>query len=277
MATEGSSTVSAGFSTRVRHFLARDTESRRYALRNATQRRLGAMFANFKISGLGFFPACIPDSQWLGRKHPEFKGLYQSFFRGNAANNGGDAARLWGLMLNVKQVLKDNVLGDFAELGVWRGNTAAVLAHYASASARQVYLFDTFEGFDAKDLVNVDADKPMVFANTSEAYVRETLGANDACCRYVKGYFPDSITAECAGRRYAVVSIDCDLYEPMRAGLEFFYPRLSSGGILFLHDYSSGIWNGAAKAIDEFCTEHDEFVILMPDKSGSAFLRKRGR
>jgi hypothetical protein len=70
------------------------------------------------------------------------------------------------------------------------------------------------------------------------------------------------------------VSLDCDLYEPMKAGLEFFYPRMTRGGIFLLHDYSSFSWNGAKKAIDEFCGQSGEFIVLMPDKSGSAFLRK---
>jgi hypothetical protein len=49
---------------------------------------------------------------------------------------------------------------------------------------------------------------------------------------------------------------------------------MSKGGVLFLHDYSSLYWDGAKKAIDEFCRKVGEFVMLLPDKSGSAFLRK---
>jgi len=60
----------------------------------------------------------------------------------------------------------------------------------------------------------------------------------------------------------------------MKAGLEFFYPRMSRGGILMLHDYSSLFWDGAKKAIDESCNKNGEYVVLMPDKSGSAFIRK---
>ncbi len=49
---------------------------------------------------------------------------------------------------------------------------------------------------------------------------------------------------------------------------------MSKGGLLLLHDYSSLYWNGSKKAIDEFCKVNREYVILMPDKSGSAFIRK---
>jgi len=63
----------------------------------------------------------------------------------------------------------------------------------------------------------------------------------------------------------------------MKAALEFFYPRLPVGGMLILHDYSSGTWEGATRAITEFTAETGEFLSLWPDKSGTAVLRKSAR
>jgi hypothetical protein len=60
----------------------------------------------------------------------------------------------------------------------------------------------------------------------------------------------------------------------MKAGLECFYPRLSPGGILLLHDYCSGYWPGATQAIDEFFQHRPENPTLVADKSGSAIIRK---
>lgn len=220
------------------------------------------------------FRAYQPDSHAHFNRHPEFHNLFQSFILHNKFNNAGDVARLWGFILNIKQILRENIAGDFAELGVWRGNTASVLAHYASGANRKVYLFDTFEGFDIRDLADIDKDKQMAFADTSLATVKEVIGSSSDICKFVKGYFPSTLTDEHRGATYSIVSIDCDLYEPMKAGLEFFYPLMSKGGLLLLHDYSSVFWNGAKKAIDEFCTNNEEYVILMPDKSGSAFIRK---
>jgi hypothetical protein len=139
---------------------------------------------------------------------------------------------------------------------------------------RKTWLFDTFEGFTKTDLTGIDAEKEMAFDNTSIATVKEVIGENDASCVFVKGFFPDTITDEHRSKQYAVVSLDCDLYAPTKAGLEFFYARMPKGGIFFLHDYSSLHWNGSKMAIDEFCRESGEYVILMPDKSGSAFFRK---
>jgi hypothetical protein len=90
---------------------------------------------------------------------------------------------------------------------------------------------------------------------------------------YIEGTFPRSITSE-AERRYAFVSLDCDLYKPMRDGLKFFYEHLSPGGVIFAHDYSSKMWLGAKKAVDEFSAESGAAPVLLPDKSGTAVIRK---
>jgi len=124
-------------------------------------------------------------------------------------------------------------------------------------------------------LVGADAvHNDKMFRDTSIELVKSVIGDASRCCDFVAGRFPDVIPDRCRQRSYAAVSLDCDLYEPMKAGLDFFYPRLNRGGILFLHDYSSGHWPGAKKAVDEFCESSREFVILIPDKSGSAIVRK---
>ena len=220
------------------------------------------------------FTAYLPDSVFIFEAHPEFKVLFKKFTFKNKINNGGDTARLLSIILNIKQVMAEGIKGEFAELGVWRGNTAAILAHYANKHQRKVYLFDTFEGFNNADFVGIDAKQRISFDNTSIDLVKKNIGSDDVVCSYIKGFFPKSITEEHENLTYAIVSLDCDLYAPTKAGLLFFYDRMPKGGIFFLHDYSSLFWEGSKLAIDEFCKEKNEYVILMPDKSGSAFLRK---
>lgn len=263
---------------RVRDWLRSPAAERRRKLRSALLR-----FAPWTVLtfGMGWarlaniFWAYHPDSYVDFGEHSEFRCLFRRFSHGNRLNNAGDTARLWAFILNIKQVLKEGVAGDFAELGVWRGNTAAVLAHFAHAGGRQLYLFDTFEGFAPKDFKSVDTNaREGEFEGTSVSLVRQTIGASWSACHAVVGYFPDSVLPEHTARRYAVVSLDCDLYQPMKAGLELFYPLMPRGGLLMLHDYSSLHWAGARRAIDEFCAATGELLILMPDKSGSAFIRR---
>jgi len=218
---------------------------------------------------LPHFTAYYPDSI---KSFPDRDDLYRRWIRGNMLNNNGDAPRFIGLLLNLRQLQNEGIDGDFAELGVWRGNSAAVLAAHAAKDQRKLYLFDTFAGFDARDATR-DRAKPGYFADTSIGYVRETVGHNSTTV-YVPGYFPDSITPEVQSTKFALVHIDCDLYAPMKAALEFFYPRTSRGGMMILHDYSSGTWSGATQAIDEFREATGEYISLWADKSGTAMLRK---
>lgn len=215
----------------------------------------------------------LPDSFYVFNKYPEAKILFERWIGRNRINNRGDLNRFYSLVLNLRQILDEDIKGDFAELGVYQGTSASILAHYADQGNKEVYLFDTFEGFDGRDLVGIDTDKEGDFTDTSYREVSEFIGYKDVC-NYQVGYFPESLTDDVMDKVFSFVHLDCDLYGPMRDALMFFWPRLSSGGVLFLHDYSSGYWAGAKKAVDEFCYETGVFVVLLPDKSGSAVIRK---
>ena len=218
------------------------------------------------------YVAYRPDSDFVYKNLPELGQLSEQWVKNNLTNNGGDLPRLYAIALNVKQVLADGVPGDMAELGVYRGNSAAVIAHYARLNRRKVLLFDTFEGFDRRDLTGTDQSKNIEFSDTSLDAVRAIVGEDNV--DFVKGWFPDSIPDYLHGGRFCFVHIDCDLYEPAKAGLEFFYARLSPGGLLVMHDYANPYWPGIKRALDEFCRDIPERPIILADKSGTAMLRK---
>ena len=255
-------------------WLKQPPAERRLRLTEKLRQLNGLPFTLGKPKFFDLYLGYLPDSHVRSDAHVEFDTLLDKFRRHNRRNNGGDIARLWAMILNLKHLICAGIEGDFAELGVWRGNTAAVLSHFAARSGREVFLFDTFEGFSDKDLRGIDAGVRHGFADTSLALVRDTIGADSSVCHFAKGHFPASIDAHHRSRRYAAVSLDCDLYEPMKAGLDFFYPLMPRGGLLLLHDYSSSLWPGATQAVDEFCRHTGELLVLMPDKSGSAFVRK---
>jgi hypothetical protein len=76
--------------------------------------------------------------------------------------------------------------------------------------------------------------------------------------QYYPGLFPATAEAV-AACRFSFVHLDVDLYESTRAALEFFYPRMSSGGIILSHDYV--IADGVRKAFDEFFAHKAETVL----------------
>jgi hypothetical protein len=224
------------------------------------------------------FVGAVPDRfAWNMERYkkqgaPPFEDNLRAFLCGNERRNSQDLARFYFLTLSCDRVAKEAIPGAFAELGVYKGNTAFVLAQTARRLGRGIYLFDTFEGFDESDLAGVDADKRQEFEDTSLPEVKALVGESGAT--FVKGYFPGTTSTLPDDLTFALVHLDCDLYEPFRAGLEYFYPRLSSGGFLIMHDYCSLYWDGVERAIDEFFADKPEHIVLIPDKSGTAVIRK---
>jgi len=219
---------------------------------------------------LGAFPQSLINKEYIMN---DVFNLLPKYIGEVTLNNIQDMHRLYSLVLNIRHVMDNNVPGEFAELGVYKGCTAAVLRYYAYHNNRYLYLFDTFEGFSDEDLVNYDKNQVKQFKDTSENFVKKYIEADDNVF-FVKGYFPDSLQDKHYNLKFAFVNLDCDLHKPMLAGLEFFYPRLSNGGMIFLHDYSSGYWEGCKQAIDIFCKKNGCQIVLLPDLSGSAVLVK---
>lgn len=145
------------------------------------------------------------------------------------------------------------VPGDIAELGVYKGDLAWQLN--ALFPDRLIHLFDTFEGFDARDIreeTRRECSRAQEgdFSDTSIPHVRSRL-PHPAQALFHQGFFPES-TAGLSGCRYALVSLDADLYAPILAGLEYFYPRLHPGGMILLHDYNNRRFRGASQAVADY-------------------------
>lgn len=190
-------------------------------------------------------------------------------------NNATDLARAWAFCLTFDQIQKEALPGDVVEIGVYRGHTATLLARFARRTDRRLFLLDTFTGFKSDDLVGVDATQQIQFSDTSLETVRAFVGEQNVT--FIKGSFPDTASELPSDAKYCLVHIDCDLYAPIRSALNYFYPRLVEGGFLIIHDYASLWWPGAEKAVDEFFANKPESVIMMPDISGSVFVRKSKR
>jgi O-methyltransferase len=186
-----------------------------------------------------------------------------------------DTVRRDMLILLLRKIVERQVPGDLAELGVYKGGTARLIHHYVPE--RTLHLFDTFSGFDERDVgrerqkTGLAADQ-KAFSDTSiELVLRNVQRLNDNI-EVHPGFFPQSVPAPLKEKQFAFVHLDADLYEPIMAGLEFFYPRSAPGGVIVVHDYNS--WPGARRAVDLFFQDKPETPIPMPDKSGSVVIVK---
>ena len=109
------------------------------------------------------------------------------------------------------------------------------------------------------------------FVDTDARSVRAKLPFPEKA-RFMRGVFPE--TASGLDEEFCFVSLDADLYEPTFEGLEYFYPRVSKGGVILLHDYDNNQFCGAGEAVNCYCAEHDLYIQRLWDMHGSAVLRK---
>ncbi len=184
-----------------------------------------------------------------------------------------DYVRLSTLELVAEEIYQKNISGNVAELGVYKGDFAKDIN--AVFPDKKLYLFDTFDGFDNRDIAKEVAagfsDGKQDFSYTSvEAVLAKMSHAEN--CIVKKGFFPQS--AEGVSDTFCFVSIDTDLFDPILAGLEFFYPRLSSGGYIFVHDFNNEEYKGARQAVVEFCNKTKIGYTPIADIGGTAVIAK---
>ena len=171
--------------------------------------------------------------------------------------------------------------GACAEVGVCRGDFALEINRVFSD--KKLYLYDTFEGFDLRDLKveqefndNYSAidrwvsDGSMAFTDTSVEIVKKRLPFPELV-EIHKGFFPD--TFDCTKEdKYIFVNLDTDLYQPIKDGLELFYPRMVTGGIILVHDYYSMLF-GVTKAVDEFVKKYKVAAFPIGDCKSIAIIK----
>ncbi len=184
-----------------------------------------------------------------------------------------DFVRYTTLELCSKEIQANNVQGNTAELGVYKGDFAKRINQLFPD--KKLYLFDTFEGFDNKD-IHIERQSGFLknkhdFSDTSVELVLNKM-TNPENCIIKKGYFPD--TAIDVNDRFCFVSIDADLYEPILSGLKFFYPKLNHEGYIFIHDFNNDVYKGAKQAVLDFCTSNNINYTPIPDSCGSVIITK---
>ncbi len=177
--------------------------------------------------------------------------------------------RFFTLWQMVNRLLAEKVPGDVAECGCWKGHSTSLIAETLQAGgwAGHFWVFDSFEG-GLSDKVGADRigrgdtkpgrtlEQKLSFASRFED-VAAVLQPYPFVSLH-KGWIPavfDTVP-EAAARRFALVNLDVDLYEPTRDSLAFFGPRMQPGGVIVVDDYGSANFPGCRVAVDEYMARH---------------------
>lgn len=180
--------------------------------------------------------------------------------------------RIAMLRLCIDEIIEKKLEGSTAELGVYQGGFARYINYYLPD--KKLYLFDTFEGFSEKDKNSNDLGSSFDFKEFSDTNINTVLEkmTTPENCIIKKGYFPD--TTKDIEEQFCFVSLDADLYKPILSGLEYFYPKLVTGGYIFIHDYNSSRFTGVKKAVREFCNRNHIGYTPLLDYDGSVIITK---
>ena len=89
-----------------------------------------------------------------------------------------------------------------------------------------------------------------------------------------KGWIPDVFaTAPIATEKFAFLHVDVDLYEPTKACLDYFFARLSPGGVIFISNYNVSHWPGSIQAVDEFVAKNRTTFFLKNQVEGCVIVK----
>jgi hypothetical protein len=162
------------------------------------------------------------------------------------------------------------VKGSVVECGVFRGFGLMSWAKLSTILepenlTRRIYGFDTFAGFPSvSDSDKGGAGKGEVGgleANSYDElqalitqYDRDRFLGHIPKVELVKGDIAKTAAAFIESHPHLVVSllfIDCDLFEPTKAALEAFVPRMPRGAIIAFDELDNPIWPGETLAVLE--------------------------
>jgi hypothetical protein len=150
--------------------------------------------------------------------------------------------------------------GCVAECGCFRGLSSFLLCsrqrqHDARFDGTGYEIYDSFCGLSEPQPEDAPAAQsdPIAVGSLRTGYfafpleeVQRALAAFPGIS-YGAGWIPTAFPSD--ERRYRFAHVDVDLYQPTKASLEYFWPRLGRGGIMVCDDYN---WDGARRAVEEF-------------------------
>jgi len=159
--------------------------------------------------------------------------------------------------------------GDIAEIGVYKGGTAKVIALTSKDYGKKIHLFDTFKGMPPSSKHDIHYEGN--FGDCPLEEVKNYLRNFDNVYLY-KGIFPKDTGHQISDLTFSFVHVDVDIYPSVLDCCNFFYTRMVPGGIILFDDYGHDSCPGAKIAIDEFFIDKREYPCILT--TGQCFMVK---
>lgn len=161
----------------------------------------------------------------------------------------------------------EKVPGHLAEIGVASGNNTILfgklIKHYGQSTVRRYFGFDTFEGFNDRDLGenehlsgnlwrshqhSLKSVEKRIKINGLDSICKLIKGdAAETCDIFLKNYESDRFKPGMS--KFALLYIDCNAHTPATIAMESFYDYLSPGGVICIDEKVQG---AETRALIEF-------------------------
>jgi hypothetical protein len=224
----------------------------------------------------------VKKNNWRPKHKHEFLSLpvdIENLIKSNSMLND---LRLINIIDCVNYLTKNNIKGDMAECGVWKGGGAAMIAYQLKTlnEFRALHLFDAFDDICQPD-ANIDGDRAISDAGgiqnakgelkpISGVYDRFGGKGNDEAVfelitkgigypsnfvRMHKGWFQDTLPQVSNSiNEIALLRLDGDWYASTKVCLDYLFEKVVKGGIIIIDDYDC--YEGCKKAVDEYITNN---------------------
>lgn len=165
--------------------------------------------------------------------------------------------------------------GDFVECGVYRGGYARAILSYLpfKQSGRTYHMLDTFEGLKADLVTESEKERGILsaYAHYDECYEDVRRMFADDPVKIIRGAVPGTL-AQCEARQIAYLSLDMNCAQPEVDAAEYFWDRITPGGVILHDDYNFPLHVEQRHAMDDFAKRKNAVLIALP--TGQAMIFK---
>jgi O-methyltransferase len=155
--------------------------------------------------------------------------------------------RLDNIEFCVREIIRNNIEGDFIETGVWRGGAVIfmkAMLEYLDDKTKKVFVADSFQGLPKPDIKKYKSD----FGDKHHTWSQLSIGVEvvkenfkkynllDERVVFLEGWFADTLV-DAPIEKLSLIRLDGDMYGSTMDAIQPLYPKLSKGGFVIVDDY----------------------------------------
>lgn len=172
--------------------------------------------------------------------------------------------RLLNVLSLIDDVVKNNVPGDFIEIGVCKGGIIMAMALKCKqlGITRTIHAYDTFQGMTkpTEQDVDLNGNKASDILESVLCYssFEDTVNNINKCdYQFIKYHIGNILDTDIntIPNSIAILRLDTDWYDLTKFELNHFDKYVVPCGYIIIDDY--GHWNGCKKAVDEYLINKD--------------------